>query len=211
MAIRFNNNRAFFLENRDWYLLAVREPSLALASALAPTVERIDPDIERRPHRAVARINRDVRFSRDKSPYRDNIWLTFKRPCEEKSRMPGFYFDLRDEGAGYGMGFYQDNRGIMENLRARIREKPEAVAALFAPLSDFFLYAEPNRRMKLPEGVPEALRSVYLGKGLYLEKPIEDFELIRSGALADEICNGYLRLAPLYRFLIDLRPEPKQG
>lgn len=79
--------------------------------------------------------------------------------------MPGFYFDLRDEGAGYGMGFYQDNRGIMENLRARIREKPEAVAALFAPLSDFFLYAEPNRRMKLPEGVPGGAAERLSGQG----------------------------------------------
>ena len=36
LAIRFNNNRPFFLENRDWYLRAVREPSIALAEALAP-------------------------------------------------------------------------------------------------------------------------------------------------------------------------------
>ena len=68
LAIRFNNNRPFFLENRDWYLRAVREPSIALAEELAPVAEDIDPDLERRPHRVVSRINRDIRFARDKSP-----------------------------------------------------------------------------------------------------------------------------------------------
>lgn len=210
MAIRFNNNRPFFLENRDWYLRAVREPSLKLAEELAETIESIDSDIERRPHRALSRINRDIRFSRDKSPYRDNVWLSFKRPCEEKSAMPGFYFDLQDGGASYGMGFYRDNRGIMENLRRRILEHPEEMQALMAPLwADYAVYAEPNRRLKVPEEAPEALRPIYLGKGFYLEREIADFDLICSAALAEVVREGYLRLAPLYRYILDLRPDPE--
>ncbi len=80
MALRFNNNREFFLNNREWYLRSVREPSLALVEALAPAVEQIDPGIETRSQRALARINRDTRFSRDKSPYRDHVWISFRRP-----------------------------------------------------------------------------------------------------------------------------------
>ena len=83
MAIRFNNNTDFFHANHDWYLRGVREPSLALAEALAPVMEELDGEMELRPNRIVSRINRDVRFSRDKSPYRDHIWLSFRRPGEE--------------------------------------------------------------------------------------------------------------------------------
>ena len=101
MAIRFNNNADFFHSNHDWYLRAVREPSLALAEALAPTVEWLDDSLERRPNRVLARINRDIRFSHDKSPYRDYIWLAFRRPGEEKSVTLGVYFDLSDSGASY--------------------------------------------------------------------------------------------------------------
>lgn len=76
MAIRFNNNRDFFHENHDWYFNHVRTPALDLAESLMDTVEKIDPDLERRPHKVVSRINRDIRFSNDKSPYRDYIMKT---------------------------------------------------------------------------------------------------------------------------------------
>ena len=80
MAIGFNNNVDFFHSNHDWYLRGVREPSLRLAEALSPVIEEIDDSLERRPNRVVSRINRDIRFSKDKSPYRDYIWLSFHRP-----------------------------------------------------------------------------------------------------------------------------------
>ena len=80
MAIRFNNNRDFFQANRDWYQCAVREPCLALAEALIPVMEDVDPDLETRPWKAVSRINRYIRFSRDKSPYRDYMWLGYRHP-----------------------------------------------------------------------------------------------------------------------------------
>ena len=65
MAIRFNNNREFFLENHGWYEDSVRTPARALASALGDAVREIDPALETRPEKAVSRINRDVRFSKD--------------------------------------------------------------------------------------------------------------------------------------------------
>ena len=207
LAIRFNNNRPFFLENRDWYLRAVREPSIALAEALAPVAEDIDPDLERRPHRVVSRINRDIRFSRDKSPYRDYVWLAFRRPGEDRGRSLGLYFDIGDGGSSYGMGFYRENKGLMDALRHRMELSPDEVLDVCMPvLAEFTLYAEPNRRIKVPENIPEALRPWYAAKGFYFEKAITDFNLIYSPALAEEVKNGFLRLKPLYRYLLNLQP-----
>ena len=208
MAIRFNNNRAFFLENRDWYLRAVREPSLALAQELAPAVEKLDADLERRPHRVVSRINRDVRFSRDKSPYRDYIWLAFRRPGEARDTTLGVYFDLSDTGASYGMGFYRENRGVMDALRERMRAVPEELLSLYRPLRvEFALHTNAAKRIKLPENLSPELTDWYAAKGFYLEREITDFDLIRSPALAEEIRGGYARLAPLYRYILNLQPE----
>lgn len=208
MAIRFNNNRAFFLENRDWYLRAVREPSLALAQELAPAVEKLDADLERRPHRVVSRINRDVRFSRDKSPYRDYIWLAFRRPGEARDTTLGVYFDLSDTGASYGMGFYRENRGVMDALRERMRAMPEELLSLYRPLrAEFALHTNAAKRIKFPENLSPELTDWYAAKGFYLEREITDFDLIRSPALAEEIRGGYARLAPLYRYILNLQPE----
>lgn len=208
MAIKFNNNTDFFHSNRDWYLRGVREPSLALAEALAPTVEEIDPELERRPNRVVSRINRDIRFSNDKSPYRDYIWLGFRRPKEDRLTNLGLYFDLSANGGSYGMGYYQGYKPLMNALRRRIVNEPDRILELWTPLrGQFALYADVYKRMPIPESVPDELRALYPVKNFYFEKPLNDFGLLKSPALADEIISGYKLLMPMFRYLQELTPE----
>ena len=210
MAIRFNNNRDFFQGNRDWYLRAVRGPSLALAEALEPVVERIDEEIERRPAKVVSRINRDIRFSKDKSRYRDYIWLSYKRPSEQKSATPGFYFDVSDSGASYGMGFYGDNRPLMNALRTRLLREPEGFMEVWEPVrNEFILYGTRFKRMEVPGEICDELAEWYPLKGFYVAKDVKDFGLIKSAYLADEIKEGFEKLAPFYRYLMDIMPEPE--
>ena len=205
MAIRFNNNRPFFQDNRDWYLRAVREPSLALAQDLADVAEDIDPNLERRPHRVVSRINRDIRFSRDKSPYRDCCWISFHHTGEEKGKLPGLFFEVRDSGGYLGMGFYKGNKPLMDLVRRLILEKPQMMLDLYRPLAqDFLFYGDIAARIAIPEGVPEELRALYASKSFYFEQEITDFDLIRSPALAQELRRSFERFKPLYRTIIDL-------
>lgn len=208
MAIKFNNNTDFFHSNHDWYLRGVREPSLSLAEALGPTVEAIDDGLERRPNRVVSRINRDIRFSNDKSPYRDYIWLSFHQPKEDRSTSAGLYFDLSASGGSCGMGYYRAAKPLMNALRRRMATEPEKLVALIEPLQgEFTLFTENYRRMAIPESVPEILRQLYPTKGFYFEKPLSDFGLIKSPALAEEIARSYRLLAPMYRYLRTLTPE----
>ena len=209
MAIRFNNNRPFFQENRDWYLRAVREPSYALAEALAPLAEEIDPNLERRTHRVVSRINRDIRFSRDKSPYRDCTWLSFHHTGAEKGKLPGLFFELNDNGGFCGSGFYKGNKPLMDAIRRRILARPDEVLELYRPVAEeFVLYSDINSRISIPDEVPPELRALYASRTFYFEKEISDFDLIRSPQLADAIRADFKRLAPLYRYIISLyNPE----
>ncbi len=208
MAIRFNNNRPFFLENRAWYEDGVRTPARLLAAELAETVRSIDPALETRPEKVVSRINRDVRFSNDKSPYRDYIWLAFRRPGAERKTTMGMYFDISDNGASYGMGFYDENRPLMNALRRRILTEPEKVQEMTSSaLDQFTLHANALRRMAIPDQVPEELKGWYTLKGFYVEKEIRDYDLIRSAGLAGEIQTGFLHLKPLYQYIQSLTPE----
>ena len=142
MAIGFNNNREFFQENHDWYLRSVRQPALALAESLSESFEKMDPDMERRPNRVVSRINRDIRFSNDKTPYRDYIWLAFRRPEVESGVALSAYFDMSCDGASYGLGFYRDNRPLMNAFRRRLAAEPEDFLAIWRALSpEFVLHA----------------------------------------------------------------------
>jgi len=208
MAIKFNNNTDFFHSNHDWYLRGVRGPSLALAEALSPTVEAIDDSLERRPNRVVSRINRDIRFSNDKSPYRDYIWLSFHRPKEDRSESAGLYFDLSATGGSCGMGFYRASKPLMNALRRRMVTEPDQLVSILEPLQgEFTLFTDNYRRMAIPADLPEILRNLYPTKGFYFEKPLNDFSLLKSPALAEEIARSYRLLKPMYDYLASLVPE----
>ena len=208
MALKFNNNREFFLANRDVYERTLRAPTLALAQLLQPAVQAIDPLLETRPQKVVSRINRDIRFSKDKSPYRDHIWIGYRRPSVVKGTTLGVYVYLDTDSAGYGMGYYAENRPVMNALRRQILTAPEHVSELTnAALKQFQLVPTFRKRPQTPDDVPENLRTWYALKCFYIEKPITDTALLFSPALADEVVRGFGELKPFYRFLTELVPE----
>lgn len=208
MAIRFNNNREFFLSNHDWYEQAVRQPLRALVESLQPCIFEIDPNLETRPQKVISRINRDTRFSHDKSPYRDYMWFSFRRPAEDETTQLGFYFDISDEGASFGMGFYNDNRPVMAALRRRLQLAPEELLTLAAPvLSSFQLLGSDYKRLALPETLPPEAICWYRKKSFYLEQEIHNFDLMRSAQLSNFLIAGFRQLAPLYHYLQSLAPE----
>ena len=201
MAIKFNNNREFFQANRDWYLRAVREPSLALAQELSDTIEKLDEDLERRPNKVVSRINRDIRFSRDKSPYRDYMWLAFRKPGEARHSTLGVYFDISCEGASCGMGLYDENKPLMNALRRRLNEEPTEFLELWNAVKDeFTLYPKSAKRMKIPDDIPEEAKIWYNLKGFYIEREINDFNLLKSPGLAEYLKESYEKAMPMYSY-----------
>ena len=202
MAIKFNNNRQFFHDNHDWYEQAVRTPLRELAAALAPVIEEMDPDLETRPEKVVSRINRDIRFSNDKSPYRDYMWLAFRQPGQERKITLGAYFDISCQGASYGFGIYNEHRPYMNGLRHRLVTDEENFLSVWLPVKDRFeLCGNRFRRMTVPDGLHEETAKWYTLKGFWVEKDLPDFDLLMSPALTDEIREGFEALKPLYQYL----------
>lgn len=207
MAIKFNNNREFFHANHDLYVRALREPCLQLAAALAESANALDPEIDTRPEKVVARINRDLRFSKDKSPYRDYIWLAFRRPGADRSTTLSAYVDMGVEGMGCGIGFYGENKPMMNGLRRQLRTNPEAFLSVLPDLSVYVPSISTAKRMAVPEGVPEALTEWYKAKGFYLTRTIHDFSLIKSPELVDVLRKSFADMLPLYHYIGSLTPE----
>ena len=206
MAIGFNNNREFFHANHDWYVRALRGPCLALADALADSVRAMDPEMEVRPDKVVARINRDLRFSNDKSPYRDYIWLSWQRPSLDKSMALGAYFDMSASAAHCGMGFWGDNKPVMNGLRRRLREDPSGFFAAL-PGPEYGRFVRSYKRMAVPDGLAEELSPWYRGRSFYLQRDLTDFPLLKSPALADVIGRSFADLTPLYHYFASIAPE----
>ena len=132
--LKANNKRSWFEANRDRYEAHWKSPALDFIAALAPGMAAMTPAMkaEAKINGSLRRINRDVRFSADKSPYEAHLHLIFW-PGEHPNRGAGVHFVLTPEGVGYGAGRWGFDGPVLERYRARLmvaREREALLAAL---------------------------------------------------------------------------------
>jgi len=95
--LKKNNNKTWFDQNKEKYMAAKNEFE-AFVSALLQKMVLFDSDLkELEPRNCTFRINRDIRFSKDKTPYKVNLSASFNRGGK-KSVYAGYYFHLQPEG-----------------------------------------------------------------------------------------------------------------
>jgi hypothetical protein len=93
------------------------------------------------------------------------------------------------------MGFYGDNRPLMNALRTRLLREPAEFLDIWRPIRDEYpLFTNSFKRMAIPEELHPELALWYPAKGFYVAKDIHDFDLIKSPRLADEITAGFVRI-----------------
>lgn len=102
-----NNEKAWFEANRERYEACWKAPALAFITALAEPMAGLEPPLkaEAKLNGSLRRINRDVRFSNDKSPYRPALHLVFWSG-DHPNRSTGMHVVLHPKGVGYGTGLY---------------------------------------------------------------------------------------------------------
>jgi len=119
-----NNHKEWFHANKKRYEKDVKEPFLHLLEILLPSLlqwdERILPD----PKKAVFRINRDIRFSKDKSPYNTLMKAGFS-PNGKKSIYPGYYLGIDAENVHVGGGLFMVQTAELKKVRELISRKPQ--------------------------------------------------------------------------------------
>ena len=161
--IRFNNNQTFYEQNQARYEQYVKAPLRALCDEMTSVVQLIDPRLDTRPGRTMSRIRRDTRFSKDKSPFRDHVWLGWRYPGESRSEGFGMYWGFGPDWLSWGEGCYAADKPLMDALRLHIRRYPDEVReAIFDPRlrGRFALYGEDYRKIAVPDDVPEDLRTL---------------------------------------------------
>ena len=124
-----NNRREWFKEHRERYEESVREPAQQFISDFGPRLRRISPHFQADPRPvggSLFRIHRDVRFSRDKSPYKTHTGIQFRHRAGKDAHAPGFYLHLEPENVFLGAGSWRPNGPSLLKIRKRIAEKPAA-------------------------------------------------------------------------------------
>ncbi len=211
LDIRFHNNVAYYEENRERFKRDVQTPFYALIDELAPTMLTIDPRMEVRPYKCLARLRRDTRFTKDKSPFRDHLWLLFRRAGEPREGAVMYWFELSATAVGWGVGTWGENRPAMDLLRRRIVSSPQevqkAIDACRLEKRGFSVGGNTFKRIAIPEGVPEPLRFWYAGRELYISREQTSLDWVHDASLAERVRRDFKAVAPIYRLLRGLWDE----
>ncbi len=142
--LQANNTKEWFDANRDRYEAIWKGEAQDLIAALSGPMSRLDPPLKAVPrlNGSLRRINRDVRFSKDKSPYSPRLHLIFWTG-EHPNKSPGMHLVLHPDGIGYGAGAWGYEPAALKRLRKRISDPKDravllkAIAAAQAVGSEF--------------------------------------------------------------------------
>lgn len=127
-----NNDKPWFEAHKPDYERDIRVPMRALIEDMDTRFARFAPEFTGDPRRSMFRIYRDVRFSRDKSPYKTNAACWFRHRNadhkvggEAEGGGAGFYFHLEPGKSFVGGGIWMPPRPHLNKLRDGIAEDPD--------------------------------------------------------------------------------------
>lgn len=133
-GIAAHNDKAWFEAHRGLYEVGYVAPARAFVEALGPLLANISPGVkyEAKVNGSLQRINRDIRFSKDKRPYKEHINLWFWHGERKDWDTPGFWFSLGPKRVYLGVGIYQFDKSQLETYRQSVIHPRSGTALLRA-------------------------------------------------------------------------------
>jgi len=205
-GLKANNNKNWFETHKSDYNEFVLQPLRYLVTDLGDFMLDIDPRFEITPavNKAISRIYRDTRFSKDKSPFRSTVWITFKNRSKDwTTRVCGYFFELSVDSYRYGMGFYDAAPAIMSKFRETIDDDTKAflkTISFFDKQKTFVLEGEKYKRI-IDKSKSEKIQYWYQRKNMYLVCNRKINDVLFSRRLVSDLITGFNMIAPLYHYL----------
>ncbi|MGA8016281.1 MAG: TIGR02453 family protein [Candidatus Dormiibacterota bacterium] len=128
VELRHNNNREWFLANKRRYETLVKEPALGFISDIGPRLQGLSPHLVADPRPvggSLFRINRDIRFSADKSPYKTAVGMSFGHDRGREDAAPGLYLHLAPGESFGGGGVHMPEPPTLKRIRDAIVAEPD--------------------------------------------------------------------------------------
>jgi uncharacterized protein (TIGR02453 family) len=198
-----NNHKAWMDANRERYRTLVVEPFRVLLERLAPTARRLNPQfvVSGRVGENFSRINRDIRFAADKSPYRAQMYLFFTEPGGEGGQL---YAGLSAETMTTGFRIYGGSRtsSLKQIARPRGREYSKWIARQRARLGktyESYWYSTEKGEWTKHQGWPDKPENWKKLQGWIVRRKFAPSIAGRRG-LDSAIAKIFRDVLPLYEF-----------
>ena len=202
-----NNNREWFQANKKRYESSVKKPFKAFTQALIDKIAEYDSRILIEPKQAISRINRDIRFSADKTPY--NLHLNaFIAPNGKKDPInAGFAVRLAPDMLGIMGGMYMLSKEQLLKLRSELAEGNTELRSLIEEqkFSSRFGEVRGDKMKRIPKDLKTAAEKeplILLKQFYYMRE--ESADLIASNELMPTLIENYTCMKPVNDYLTKL-------
>jgi len=181
--LKQNNNREWFQENKDKYQKA-RQQVIDFTDELIKGIKEFDPDIGLpKAKDCLFRIYRDVRFSKDKSPYKTNFG-SFISKGGRKGNYAGYYLHLEPDGSFLGGGIYMPAAPALKAVRNEIYFNPSKFLKIVEDeqFKKYFDSLSGEKLKRPPQGFPKDFSQIeYLKyKSYIVSHNVDDKTLLKS-------------------------------
>lgn len=199
-----NNNKDWFDANRKRYETSVKKPFEAFVGEAIKRIAKHDKNVRIEPKEAIFRINRDIRFSKDKTPYKLNCSAIISAAGRKDHATPGIYFELGPESVRFYGGAYQPEKEQLERIRLAIERDPKGFRKTIDSKSfkAFFDGVHGEAIKVLPAEFKEAAKKEPLiaNKQFYVAAELPA-NLVVDPRLMDHLMDHYTAMSPLNRWL----------
>ncbi len=211
IELGLNNTKPWFEAHRAVYESAVKAPVAALVTDVSVELARRSLPLEGDPKRSSFRIDRDTRFSHDKTPYKTQSGSVWYRQGSGKGGAGILYFHLAAEGCFAAAAFYRPDAEVLDAIRERIRVHPGRFLEMQAGLAANALALDAADSLtRMPRGF-EDLKASPVAAALrlrsFMVRQDLPLEVTAGPALVAAIVEVAERALPLLRFGWDAMDE----
>lgn len=199
-----NNNKEWFDANRKRYEASVKQPFEAFTAEAIARIGRHDKSVRITPKEAIFRINRDIRFSKDKTPYKLEASAIISPAGRADHTVPGIYFAFGPEAVKFYGGCYQPDKEQLHRIRtALVRDGKGFRKAIGSKsFSSMFGSVQGEVNKVLPAEFKDAVAKEPLiaHKQFYVGAELSS-KMVTSATLMDTFLDHYLAMRPLNLWL----------
>lgn len=198
-----NNNRDWFNQNKNIFIKSVKEPFEVFIEALLNEIKEIDENIVLSPKEAIFRIYKDVRFSKDKLPYKTFVSAIISEGGRKDLTSPGIYIEMSKDGIKFYGGAHFLEREQLQNLREFISDNLDEFHSLIGDKifkKNFgILLGDQNKRIPSEFKELQKVEPLIANKQFYFFKKM-DSKKILSKNLVKQMMELYNCANPLIQF-----------
>jgi uncharacterized protein (TIGR02453 family) len=203
--LKKNNKRDWFLENKQHYEEDLKTPLQNIIIELGRLLTTQAKEIHFDPKKSIFRINRDVRFSNNKEPYKTNIAASFvSYHHNKKEENPGLYIHIEPGNCFIGAGLYMPSSEQLRKIRALINKEPKVFQKIIStPFVKKHFGGLTGAKLKTaPRGVPANHPNIenLKWKQFVFIKRYKDSDF-QKGNLAKTVHKEFIAMMPLVNWL----------